>query len=421
MKEKEIIMTEGQARAMNAIRSGRNVFLSGEAGTGKSFVLNRFLEELPADSGTLVCAPTGIAAINIHGATMHRTFGIPIRPLMPWEEPAHLSNELLSARRIIIDEISMCRFDVFQYTAACILAAERKSGIHKQLILVGDFFQLPPVLTEKDREILCQLWDTDDVGDGFAFQAPLWKAFDFVNVILTEQVRQRDDADFVRHLNAIRGGDKAALDWFNAHAASSSRDGISLCPTNREAAAINHAEASRLKGEWSTFRSSCYGKVAPADKPTEDVLQLKPGMQVMTLVNDPEERFQNGSIGEIEQIMEEERSVVIRFENGQSAKVRPYVWEIMEPELNEEGVLSMKAIGRFIQLPIRIAYAITIHKSQGQTFSNVNLTPSCFVTGQLYVAISRLTSVSGLYLTSEIKPKYLKTSKEVMSFYRSAA
>lgn len=383
-----IRMTRGQKRAMEAFCAGKNVFLSGEAGTGKSFVLNRFLEQLPPESNTIVCAPTGIAAINIHGTTMHRAFGIPIRPLGPNEEPQHLSKELLAAKRIIVDEISMARFDVFQYAARCIMEAERKSGIHKQLIVVGDFYQLPPVITGKDHEILCQLWGTEETGDGFAFQAPLWKTFKFVHVILDEQVRQRDDADFVQHLNAIRRGDKKALSWFSTHAASTAQAAICLCPTNREAAAINEAEASKLRGDWTIFRSISCGKVTPSDKPTDDILRLKPGMQIMALVNDREGRYQNGSIGVIIGISN--GKINVRFENGNSAIIRPFAWDILEPVLNDDNTVVTKSIGQYIQLPVRVAYAITIHKSQGQTFSKANLTPSCFATGQLYDAISRI-------------------------------
>lgn len=416
MKKTEL--THGQKKALEAFRSGKNVFLTGEAGTGKSFVLNRFLESIPEDRKVLICAPTGIAAINIKGVTMHRVFKIPPRPLSPFDAPETIRDELLSAEVIIIDEISMCRFDIFQFAANAILTAERKSGIRKQLIVVGDFFQLPPVVTDKDRDILCSLWDTKDIGDAFAFQAPLWKAFDFVNVVLDEPVRQLGDPEFITHLNAIRKGDKTALGWFNDHTAEEEQRGISLCPTNREAAAINEREAEKLSGSFTRFTAICYGKVTSADKPTDDILRLKPGMQVMALINDRDELFQNGSLGIILSISAKSNSITVKFENGNVTTVVPYVWNVYEPELSEDGTLIMKVIGRYIQLPIRIAYAITIHKSQGQTFSSANLTPSCFAIGQLYVAISRMRNVSSLHLTKKIRPSHLKTSRQVVDFYR---
>ena len=223
----------------------------------------------------------------------------------------------------------------------------------------------------------------------------------------------------MQHLNAIRRGDKKALSWFSTHAASTAQAAICLCPTNREAAAINEAEASKLRGDWTIFRSISCGKVTPSDKPTDDILRLKPGMQIMALVNDREGRYQNGSIGVIIGISN--GKINVRFENGNSAIIRPFAWDILEPVLNDDNTVVTKSIGQYIQLPVRVAYAITIHKSQGQTFSKANLTPSCFATGQLYVAISRMTHISGLYLTAEIKPTYLKTSKTVRDFYRSEA
>ena len=383
-------LTNSQRRAIEAFESGRNVFLSGEAGTGKSFVLNYYLAGIHGKN-IIVCASTGIAALNIDGITMHRAFAIPTHPLGPNDKPEQISKELLSADVIVIDEISMARFDAFQYVAKSIHMAEEKSRRHKQLILIGDFFQLPPVVTTHDRDILETMWGREMVRNGFAFQAPLWNSFDFVNILLTDSMRQRDDQSFLNCLNQLRQGKPDCIKWLNSNASKSDVPGIKICPRNRDVERINSVESDKLEGAYFVFKSTVYGKVLPADKPAPDCLRLKVGMQIMTVVNNGN-LFQNGSIGVITAIDKETSTITVGFPNGKETEIAPFVWKIKDYCLNENNELETKVVGVYSQLPIKVAYAITIHKSQGKTFESATLDPSCFAPGQLYVAVSRLTS-----------------------------
>ena len=412
-------LTTCQKEAIRLFKSGSNVFLSGEAGTGKSFVLNAFLSSVK-DKNVMVCAPTGIAALNVGGVTLHRAFSIPCRPLGPKDRPDTVSKELLRTDLIVIDEISMCRFDVFQYVANSILMAEEQSGRSKQLIVIGDFFQLPPVITRQDRYVLNQLWGKNTFGDGYAFQSPLWGEFGFRHVILNEIVRQRDDIEFLTSLNNLRNGQLSSIDWLNENANAVENQGIFLCPTNKEVNNINNKAADSLDGDYTVFNSKSIGRVTDNDRPTSEILKLKIGMRVMAVKNDSEGRYQNGSLGTVKRISKDKSVVCVGFDNGDTADIEMHCWEIDAYKLNEENdKVEAKPVGWFYQIPLRPAYAITIHKSQGQTFDCANLNPKCFSNGQLYVAVSRLKSISGLHLTKKILPSSLKTSKDVLDFYQA--
>lgn len=412
---KSCTFTASQENAMKLFDSGRNVFLSGEAGTGKSFVLNAYLEKIRGKKNVFICAPTGIAAINVGGVTLHRAFQIPMHPLGPCSQPENISKSLLQADVIVIDEISMCQFDVFQYVAQCIFEAEMRSGKRKQLIVVGDFYQLPPVITGRDRTALFELWGCD-VGDGYAFQAPLWGSFQFEHAFLKEIVRQKDDTAFLECLNKLRHGDKSVLNWINSNSNKSASRSIYLCPTNKEADGKNAAASQKLKGEYHDFKATVRGRVSTQDRPTSTLLRLKVGMQVMSIINDSNGLFQNGSLGIIKNIADDSSYVIVAFDNGNEAKLGINCWVINDYEVTEDGQVEQKPIGWFFQLPLKVAYAITIHKSQGQTFTDMNLNPSCFSNGQLYVAISRLTSISGLHLTRQIRSGDLQVSDDVLRF-----
>lgn len=424
-------LTEEQKRALEVLESGENVFLTGGAGTGKSFVLNEFIKRVK-DKNVIVCAPTGIAAINVSGSTLHRVFHIPTRPVGPKEYCKNPTEALIKADIIIIDEISMCRFDIFEYVAKSIKNAEKirrfrsdqyatskrnasKIFKEKQLIVVGDFYQLPPVIVDRDKLILEKYWDVNEYENGFAFQAKSWKDFNFKNIVLKEVHRQKGKDKFIKNLNLIREGNSDGIIWFNENAAKIPYDNsIFLCGTNSKANAINFQKSEELEGEAVTYVSKVNGQVQESDKMTLDNLQLKVGMQVMMLVNNNDEGYKNGSIGRV--ISLKDKSVKVKLNSGKEVEVEPYTWQIYDYSVIEDK-LEKIILGTFEQLPLKIAYAITIHKSQGQTYSSANIFPQCFVPGQLYVALSRVQNIDGMCLLQKISNKSLLTSEIVKKFY----
>jgi len=408
-------LTRSQQKAFSLMLSGENIFLSGQAGTGKSYVLQRYLEYVKDKKNVLVCAPTGIAAVNVGGSTIHRTFKAPIGPIITG--PRKPPSTVVQADVIVIDEISMCRSDLFEYVAQAIIQAENTTPFKpKQLIVIGDFHQLPPVVTDADREIL------PDIGDGFAFQSVAWKIFDFRTVMLTEVIRQKD-TEFIANLNRIRHGDASGLHWMNANASKKPNIGIHLCPTNKQAAAINAAALASIYTPSRTYTAFEKGEVKDSDRPTDCELTLKPKARVMMLVNDQNEKYQNGSLGTIKSLGDD--IIEVDLDNGNTVEVCQYRWEIVQYKVeakkeksgNVVEKLKTDVIGVFCQFPVKIAYAVTIHKSQGQTYDHVNLHPNCFAAGQLYVALSRVTSIKGIHLTIPIKPNNLITSPEVIDYY----
>lgn len=440
--------TKKQKEAFDLLMSGKNVFLSGEAGTGKSYVINSFLRE-KNDENILVCAPTGIAAINVGGITIHRAFKAPLETIIE-EKVKTVDEAVINADIIIIDEISMCRVDLFDYVAKSIDLAikKRKEKIklakrlnHEsclnffeseeewgrwknkktadiQFIVVGDFFQLPPVLVPRDKDILDAFYEKN-INFAFAFQGTEWQKIKFHSIILDEVIRQKD-TEFVKSLNQARTGDKKCIDFFNTKSSKKKiKDGIILTAKNKTAADINQKELSRVFDEEYIFYSEEHGDVKDSDIPTDKCLKLKKGARIMTLINDQGERFQNGSLGCISYIDEDE--ITLEMDNGNFVELEKYKWTIQDVmvETGNDGKkkLVKKEIGSFRQYPIKLAYAITIHKSQGQTYEKVNIDPYCWASGQLYVALSRVKKLNQMHLINKIKEEYLIASAEVLKFY----
>lgn len=408
------MLTKCQEKALKAMKKGYNVHLFGEGGTGKSFVINEFLNSLTESERdkTIITAPTGIAALNVNGVTIHRAFKVPIGPIGPHNDPPPKVSETLKvAKRVIIDEISMCRFDVFEYVTKCIRLAEKTYKRKIQVIVIGDMLQLQPVLIDKDRAILTQMWGEEKIS-GFAFEAPLWKSYKFKNCYLDEVMRQKGDAELIENDNKARRGDKTCIEWFNSLENKPSKNAIHLCARKKEADEIN-GEATKKFENVTKYKSRISGSVTGADKPAPDELELAKGMKVMVLSNG--EHYKNGQIGEVVSCFEDNVHVEI---DGNICVIKACEWLVEDYVVKgEPPKLEKEEIGSFIQIPLKPAYAITIHKSQGQTYDSVVIHPDCFAAGQLYVAISRCTNRKGLSFSSKIKEEQLITDKDCLDFY----
>ena len=412
-------MTDGQKKVFDLVKEGRNVYLTGLAGTGKSYIVERIIEWAQTSGlNVITCAPTGIAALNVGGSTIHRVLGI--RPMRTLEIDPHpfipMDSPLLDCDLLILDEVSMCRMDVFDYLSSVLKIAgnmrKRQGKGLCQLLVVGDFCQLPPVVTDEERRFLEEKYGYD-VGEAFAFQSSEWDFWDFEKVELCEAIRQRD-TQFVAALNACRVGDKNGAHWIEQHALSEPlSDSIILCGTNAQALDENMRRLDALKDEEMTFVAYVTGEVLKADMPTDEELSLKPGARVMALVNNSEDTFMNGSLGTV--ISCDGSGALVRFDGIGTTFVQSFEWKITKPAL-VNGRVEKEVVGTFEQIPLKLAWAITIHKSQGQTFDRAIIYPDCWDFGQLYTALSRLTDIHGLYLAHHINDNFLVASKEVLDF-----
>ena len=420
-------LTQGQQEAMRALVAGKNVFLSGYAGTGKSFVLDRYLAYLEeSHTDRIAMAPTGVAALQLRGGTtIHRALKMPVGFTDPNAPIQSVPKTLKAAQVIVIDEVSMVRIDLFERVMKMIYRAEQES-MPKQVVLVGDFFQLPPVVTDKDRDMLLAFYPGNH--GGWPFMSRYWEGFSFEPHILKEVVRQ-SDPELVGMLNRARRGDTECVSYFNQHSRSSREycpdDAIFLCPSNRLAKNINDEHLEALDEKIHTFYATREGEVKDSDmRLVEQELRLAKGARVMSLVNDPEDKYVNGSMGYVARFTDD-GSVVVDFDNGRRCAIEPKTWEIERPAIvagvDEFGKpverIENEKIGKFTQMPLKLAYAVTIHKSQGLTFDKVVVGTNVFAPGQLYVALSRCTSADGLTVTPKIEERRLRANREVVEFY----
>lgn len=388
-------MNEDQKKAFEVLMSGKNVFLTGDAGTGKTFLVNKFIEEMKKQKKNLVItAPTGIAALNIGGVTIHSAFGIPVGKDLT-KVFINPNNVIKAADVILIDEISMCRMDLFDVIGAIITSVDKNI----QLVVIGDFYQLPPVLNGKDKKILDDYYKCD-VGGAFAFESEYWKDFKFETVVLKEVVRQ-DNPRFITALNYLRKGNPISLKYFVAYCNKEPiKDAITIVGTNKRAEEINERQLGKIRTLEYTFNAIKWGEITAF--PTYETLKLKVGARVMTLINTFE--YRNGSTGTIVNINNNE--IKVRFDDGSYSYIQRYTWEFKE-YVSENGIIKEKIVGSFNQLPVKLAYAITVHKSQGQTYEAVNFEPCGWSHGQLYVALSRCKDISKLYIAPGLKYSHL--------------
>jgi ATP-dependent DNA helicase PIF1 len=420
-------LTPDQRKILHVMLHGENVFLSGRAGTGKSYLLSRYLVLAKRrHRNVLVTAPTGVAAINLKdGHTMHKEFQIPVGVFLdPDSDPAvGITPSMRAADTIVIDEISMCRRDVFDYVMARIeyLNNTSKKHVPKQLIVVGDFFQLPPVVKNDELALLRSKYP--DFGDkGFCFRSPYWKSMHFLTCTLTDVIRQKDDAKFIQMLSKIRNGDTSCLAEFNRKVTKPEEyddTALELVSTNRKAIEINQERLAKIDEKPIVYRAEIVGNIPSGEYPAEDRLMLKKGARIISLVNDVVNmQFANGSVGTVLEVSPD--SVLVQFDSGTVARIKWHVWEKTKTTVVGDAIVPVSS-GSFKQIPLRLAWAVTIHRSQGKTFDKIVVDPQSFESGQLYVALSRCRSLSGIQLMCPIRNRDLINTGEVLDFYNSFA
>jgi len=405
-----------------------NIFLTGKAGSGKT----TFLRQVKDDrcKRMAVVAPTGVAAINAGGMTIHSLFQLPFGLHLPnvnrREEPTRLSREkrnlIRSLELLVIDEISMVRADLLD-AVDCALRKfrgdDRPFG-NVQLLMIGDLHQLPPVVKQDDWEAINQHYGTP-----YFFGSLALKKTNYVSIELKHIYRQ-SDATFIELLNKVRDNrlDEATLRTLNSRYVPDFRPPpqesyITLTATNAAALQINTRNLAKLPSESHRFTAQIVGDFPAHAYPTEEHLELKLDAQVMFIKNDtqPEKRYFNGKIGRIVEIDEE--TIVVRCEeSGREILVSPAEWTNVKYTLNETTKeVEEQVLGQFVQYPLKLAWAITIHKSQGLTFERAIIdAQAAFAHGQVYVALSRCKSFEGIVLRSRIDFSSVKTDPVVQHY-----
>lgn len=416
-----------------ALHTNRNLFITGKAGTGKTTFLHR-LKEISGKQMAVV-APTGVAAINAGGTTIHSFFQLPLTPFFPTSEGrkqlisqtrmrGHRRRVLQELELLVIDEISMVRADLLDAIDASLRHFRYRGdqlfgGV--QVVFIGDMFQLSPVAKEEEWRLLSEYYQSPYFFHSRAIMqdSPVYIEF--------EKIYRQTNNNFIQVLNEIRNNCLSPESFrmlenrYDPQFTPKYEDDyIVLTTHNYKADQINRRELNKLEGETSRFAAKIEGEYSERNYPTESVLELKPGAKVMFLRNDTESaRFYNGKTGVVDKI--EGDSIIVCCDGDEYIEVERTVWENIGYSANPDTKqIEENILGRFIQYPLRLAWAITIHKSQGLTFDKVVIDAGqAFAPGQVYVALSRCRSLEGIVLLSKIHPDSIRNDHQIIDYERN--
>lgn len=413
--------------------SEESLFITGNAGTGKSTLLEYF--KASTEKKVAILAPTGVAALNIEGQTIHSFFLIP-----PNITPDKVLDHKLSDKRkkmiasldmIIIDEASMLRADLLDCIDVSLRHHRHEENIAfggVQMVFIGDLYQLPPVVVGEERDIFRNYYSSP-----YFFSAKSMEEIDMTFLELEKIYRQTDDK-FITLLNKVRNNtiNYEEIQILNTRLDPNCDDSygkefvITLTTTNAAADEKNRKELEKLSTFEQTFYGEIEGDFSKKSLPTQMELELKEGAQVMMLNNDGAGRWVNGSIGKITKIefddLEMDDVLTVKLDNGKSVKITKHSWNIHKYFFNEETQkLDTQVAGSFHQFPLRLAWAVTIHKSQGKTFEKViiDIGNGTFAHGQIYVALSRCTSLEGITLKKPIAKRHIWMDYKITQYFKT--
>ena len=430
---------EEMQKALQIIQfTRRSLFLTGKAGTGKSTFMRHIAATIKKKH--IILAPTGIAAINAGGSTLHSFFKLPFHPLLPTDKRYSARNIrdtlkyngektklLREVELIIIDEISMVRADIIDFIDKVLRIYNRNMREPfggKQLLLVGDIYQLEPVIKEDERQLLRPFYPSC-----FFFDAHVFREMQLIAVELKKVYRQRD-AQFISLLDHIRTSQVSDTDLRLLNARVNAEIGteegrlsITLSGRRDTVDYINEKQLNTLPDQPTIFYGHIEGEFPESSLPTPIELEVKTGAQVLFIKNDKERRWVNGTLGTIIGFGDEEDGIIyVRTEDGRDFDVEREIWSNVRYTFNEkEQKIEEEEIGSYQQFPLRLAWAITVHKSQGLTFNNVKIdfTGGVFAGGQTYVALSRCPSLQGISLQEPIRRESIFVRTEVTNFARN--
>lgn len=425
-KTRNIEFNELFQRALDQMENtSRHVFITGKAGTGKSTLLDYFRNHTRKKLAVL--APTGVSALNVRGQTIHSFFGfkpnVTLKSIKKIKRSGKNIYKELDA--IVIDETSMVRADLLDCIDRFLRlnAGSKKPFGGVQMIFIGDLYQLPPVVTSSEKEFFNTHYQTP-----YFFDAIVMKELDMEFIELEKIYRQKDN-NFIAILNAIRNNSvtEEQLTTLNQQCdpdfVPDPKDFyIWLTSLNSAAEKINREHLSRIAFPLITYQGTIHGDFKQDSLPTQIDLQVKKDAQVMLLNNDPLFRWVNGSIGKIVDIVKqkgEDDVIVVELVTGEVVNVLPYRWELFNYYFDKsKNSIESKVIGSFTQYPLKLAWAVTIHKSQGKTFENVviDIGRGTFASGQVYVALSRCTCLDGIVLKKPIEKRHIFMDWRVMKF-----